>query len=168
MARLRYKAKFWAGSLGRHAAGRDWEDLLNEALTQLLSGQRAWNPEIGIVQVIDQAMRSIRWSWRAKGERSGVEAVVSVAPTDASEDEDQATVVRATDSPESLAADRELIDRIEELFADDEDAQTVLTGYQLGLSGPELREVSGLDRKEFEAARRRIRRGVLREGLKSA
>ena len=168
MAHLRYRAKFWAGSLGRHAAGRDWEDLLNEALTRLLSGQRSWNPEIGIVQVIDQAMRSIRSSWSEKGERSGVEALVSVAPTDAADDEGRVTVVPATESPESLAADRELIDQIQQLFADDEDAQTVLTGYDLGMKGPELLEVSGLSRKEFEAARRRIRRGIVREGLKNA
>ena len=167
LAKLRYRAKFWAGSLGRYAMGRDWEDLLNEALVQMLNGQRSWNPEVGIVRFIDQAMRSIRWSWLAKGERSGVTGVVRVASTDSAQDSDEVALPEASSSPEALAADREILDKIEALFAEDSDASNVLTGYALGMKGPELREQAGLSEKEFEAARRRIRRRLLKEGLTS-
>ena len=63
--RLEKFARFRIRGLGRASAGRDWRDLLGEALAATLDpNHRRWNKSVTFVQHLLGAMRSISTAWR--------------------------------------------------------------------------------------------------------
>jgi CheY-like chemotaxis protein len=69
LLRLQRFAKFRVRGLGRAASGRDWEDLLGEALYRTLMGAdgqngRNWNKKVTFVQHLAGAMSSIANVWK--------------------------------------------------------------------------------------------------------
>ena len=55
---------------GAPQTGEEPEDLLQEAITRTLSGERSWKKGISFVFHLDQAMRSICSSWRKSASRA--------------------------------------------------------------------------------------------------
>jgi DNA-directed RNA polymerase specialized sigma24 family protein len=64
----------------------------------------------------------------------------------------------------SLSAQQELR-AIERLFADDLVALRIIGGLGQGLSAEQIRGAMGISRTDYDSARRRMRRTLLREGL---
>jgi DNA-directed RNA polymerase specialized sigma24 family protein len=137
-----------------------WEDLLQEALTRVVSGSRRRPQGVPMVAFVAGILRSLRAEhWRRAGRgrddalRLDHEHDVSLALSD------------PTPGPErALSARQELI-AIRELFADDPTAAAIIEGLAEGLSAEEIRRTTGLSRTDYDSARRRIRRALLREGL---
>lgn len=63
--RLAAIAETWVRGVPR----RDASDLLNEALTRILSGDRPWPADLGLHPFLSQVMRSIASQWRREDMR---------------------------------------------------------------------------------------------------
>lgn len=72
----------------------------------------------------------------------------------------------APDPERSLLAQEEL-EAIGALFADDPVVTHIITGLGDGLSAEEIRVKYGLTNTEYDSARKRMRRAMLRDGIGS-
>ena len=130
-----------------------WEDLLQEALTRVLTGARRIPEGVAPVAFIAGIMRSLRsehWKRFSAGRRRNASALEA---RDA-----------APDPERSLIAAEEL-QAIERLFADDPVALAIIDALGEGLAAEQIRATLSLTKTEYDSARKRIRRSLLREGL---
>lgn len=141
-----------------------WEDLLQEALTRVLVGARRPPEGVTLVAFLAGIMRSLKSEhWRrARGRAAAPEALELDRPRDRS---------RAIELPDPspdperlLVAQQELI-AIEQRFSDDAIALNILAGLGEGLSAEEIRAAYRISKTDYDSARKRIRRRMLREGL---
>jgi hypothetical protein len=150
-------ARFRVGGLA------DWtgESLLSEALAKLLAGERVWRRGVSALQTLKNVLHSLASNDRKKQTGAPIDrfANVDVGVGDA-EDEDHVPGVVAIDdrSPERIVAGRSQLAAIENLVADDEDAQMVLMAWSEGIRGKAAAEDLGFDMKRYDAARKRLER----------
>lgn len=138
-----------------------WEDLLQEAITRALLGSRVQPDGVPVVGFLAGVMRSLRAEHWRRVQRSDSRPVVR------GEDEKSGELEPRDPRPgpeRALAAHQELA-VIERLFADDPVAQQIINGLAAGLSAQEIRDACGLSKTEYDSARKRMRRALLREGL---
>lgn len=159
MRRLEALARVRA--IGLHEV--DWRDLLYESVHRLYEGRRRWPRDVPLIAFLHQTMRSIaseHWKRRDEGK------VVSEADLLRNEGEERIGIVEAapdgTTSPERETAAAETLARIESLFADDPDAQTVISGMVSGKGPREIQEGADMDNKRYATTQRRIRRTLAR------
>jgi hypothetical protein len=115
-----------------------YEDLVQEALTRVLEGKRAWPRQLPIVVFLRGVMRSIASDW----------APESFDAVDADE----------IGCANHAAAARLDAQKMLALFDDDPVAQTIFVAMLEGAKGEELREISGLAAKDYESKRTKMRR----------
>ncbi|MGA2988477.1 MAG: hypothetical protein ABSG32_32315 [Terriglobia bacterium] len=160
--------------IGRAAAGRDHEDLLQDAVTSLINGPRHWYPEGGVsfAECLLGAVRSVSSAWAGHRKRNadspryaGLDSELSLKTDEgrlASPFERIASpvlnaeenAVRATE----IAEAQKLADAIFESFADDEPATYVLMGFEDGLTGPEIRAALNMSEPQYRTVTRKIQR----------
>jgi len=140
-----------------------WDDLLQEALTRVLTGARRIPEGIAPVAFIAGIMRSLRsehWKRFGAARRRRVSSGSHRSyPTPGLEGRDA-----APDPEHSLIAAEEL-QAIERLFADDPVALRIIDALGEGLAPEQIRATLSLTKTEYDSARKRIRRCLLREGL---
>jgi DNA-directed RNA polymerase specialized sigma24 family protein len=140
-----------------------WDDLLQEALTRVLTGARRIPEGIAPVAFIAGIMRSLRsehWKRFGAARRRRVSSGSHRSyPTPELEGRDA-----APDPERSLIAAEEL-QAIERLFADDPVALRIIDALGEGLAPEQIRATLSLTKTEYDSARKRIRRCLLREGL---
>ncbi|MEO8316050.1 MAG: sigma-70 family RNA polymerase sigma factor [Pseudomonadota bacterium] len=162
LLRLKTLARLYARGLPPDV---DWEDLLQEALTRVLTGSRVVAGEVPPVAFIAGVMRSLRSEHRRRFLRARRDAAAeqrgaSVAGRDVE--------VRDTSPlPERVLSARQELAQICNLFADDPVVLGILNGLAEGLEPEQIRERLGLTSTAYDTARRRMRRALLREGLAS-
>ena len=156
LLRLRALARLYVTGL---PADVTWSDLLHEAIARSLDGSRHWPPHVPLLAFLAGVMRSLRAAhWRrARRERD-------VLPLD------DATAARADDlspssNPERVYASLHALAAIDRLFAADTVALKIVAGLTDGLTADEIRRHYGLSEIEYDTARRRMRRTLLRHGL---
>jgi RNA polymerase sigma-70 factor (ECF subfamily) len=133
-----------------------WWDLLQEAFARVLNGTRHRPPGVPMDVFMTGVMRSIRSEyWRRK---SQLEAAMSRRVPEES---------YTAPDPERAVLAQEQLDEIGELFADDPVVTHILTGLGDGLSAEEIRAKYGLSNTEYDSARKRMRRALLRDGIRS-
>jgi RNA polymerase sigma-70 factor (ECF subfamily) len=140
-----------------------WEDLLQEAITRMLLGSRVQPTGVSVVGFLAGVMRSLKAEHWRRVQRG--EARVSART------EEGARQVEPRDprpDPERELAARQELAAIERLFAGDHEALQIIAGLAAGLSAQEIRAATGLSKTEYDSARRRMRRALLREGLTCA
>jgi len=142
-----------------------WDDLLQEAITRVLVGSRKVPEDVPMVAFIAGIMRSLRTEhWRRHARGFGHERVL----LDHTAGEPERDIVELRDpspTPErALAAEQELA-AIARLFADDPVALRILACLGEGMSAEQIRVVTGLSKTDYDSARKRMRRALLREGL---
>jgi DNA-directed RNA polymerase specialized sigma24 family protein len=131
-----------------------WSDLLQEAFTRILDGSRRRPKGIPMVSFVAGVMRSIRSDyWR----RTRRELDSAAALQEMRED--------APDPERSLAALQELT-AISDLFADDAQVQQIIAGAAEQRSAEEIRAAGRMSKVDYDSARKRMRRVLLREGLR--
>ena len=140
-----------------------WEDLLQEALTRVLTGARRIPKELAPVAFVAGVMRSLRsehWRRFSAARRRGD------PPSDyrAYRTREEALRDAAPDPERSLLAVEEL-KAIGRLFADDPVVLRIIDALGEGLSAEQIRAALSLTRTEYDSARKRMRRCLLREGL---
>jgi len=143
-----------------------WSDLLQEAIARVLDGSRRQPEGVPVIAFLAGVMRSIRAEhWRRARRESGklpemLAQLRGAAPLAGEPSDPTPTPERSILALQQLA----LIDR---LFADDLPAQQVIAGLADERSPEEICLLYGMSRTEYDSTRRRIRRVLLREGLRS-
>ena len=110
-----------------------------------------------IVPFLFGAMRSIANSVSKSAKRSPID---QYAELDETEEQDQDEGIEASQNitPEREAIARDMLQKVNNLFKDDPDAQLVLYAMADGVQGQELREVLGLTETQHNTIRRRMMR----------
>jgi RNA polymerase sigma-70 factor (ECF subfamily) len=161
LLRLKTIARVYARGLPSDVA---WDDLLQEALTRIISGARRQPEGVAMVPFVAGVMRSLRtehWRRVLKGS-PGQDAVRIDRMGDGSREVD---LRDPSPGPErSLSAQQE-IRVIECLFADDPVILKIIAGLGQGLSADQIRAALKISNSDYDSARKRMRRTLLREGL---
>jgi RNA polymerase sigma-70 factor (ECF subfamily) len=145
----------------------DWDDLLQEAMTRVIAGTRHPPPGVTTVAFLAGVMRSLRSEhWRRAGRASGL--APSLLIDHASDQSRDVELYDAASDPERALSARQELRLIERLFADDVIALDIIAGIGKGLSAEQIRAAAGLSKSDYDSARKRIRRTLLREGLTHA
>jgi len=141
-----------------------WTDLLQEAFARVLEGSRRRPEGLAMVPFLAGVMRSIKaeiWRRARREARQIPKLLVELQATTGAEP------LSELPNPEhSLIAAQELA-ALDRLFADDRHAQCILTGLAEGLSPEEICAANRLTKTDYDSTRKRIRRILLREGLRS-
>jgi RNA polymerase sigma-70 factor (ECF subfamily) len=146
-----------------------WEDLLQEAFARVLAGTRRRPEGLPVVVFLAGVMRSLRAEYlrhrQPGGERH--DSVGSEEPFDPSaEAVDRRMELRDTAADPALAVGAlQEIAAIERLFAGDAVALCIIEGLGQGLTAEQIRAGAGILPVDYDSARKRIRRVLLREGL---
>jgi RNA polymerase sigma-70 factor (ECF subfamily) len=160
LLRLKALARLRARSL----PGVEWADILNETIMRALSGTRRWPPGVPIISFLAWSMRSVCDEYWRKMRRER-RVIVSSEGTRASWPPDQADEAPDAD-PERTAAAVQMLAVLDALFAEDEIALKIIAGLEDGLSAAEIRLRDGLSETEYDSARKRMRRTLLRHNLR--
>jgi DNA-directed RNA polymerase specialized sigma24 family protein len=154
LLRLKAIARLRARSLPRDVG---WSDLLNEAVARALDGTRQCPPGIGIVAFLAGIMRSIASEhWRRLRREAGI---FELSGDDAEGEADPAP------DPERTLAALQALAILDQLFAGDLAASQILAGLAGGLPAREIREMYGLSETDYDSARKRMRRLLMKDGI---
>jgi RNA polymerase sigma-70 factor (ECF subfamily) len=141
-----------------------WDDLLQEAITRALTGVRRQPEGLTMVAFLAGVMRSLKsehWRRVTAGSHEG-----RALRIDRPSDESQEVELRdPAPSAERWLIARQALTAIERLFADDEVALSIIAGLGEGLSAEQIRFAARISKTDYESARKRMRRTLLREGL---
>jgi RNA polymerase sigma-70 factor (ECF subfamily) len=143
-----------------------WEDLLQETLTQGMVRARDRPEGMEMVTFLAGIMRDLKaehWVRALKGRRSNRELGIDTTSNDSGK---VALRKRALDSRGSPKARRALRE-IKTLFGGDGNNAVIVAAWLAGQSAEQICRASGLTDSEYDSARKRIRRILLREGLTS-
>ncbi len=151
LLRLKVLARLHARGLPPEIA---WTDLLQEAFARVLDGSRRQPAGLPSVPFLAGVMRSIKAEhWRrARREARELPKLLSDAPTP---------------NPESSLIALQELTAIDNLFADDPQARQVIAGLAEGRSPDEICRDNNLSKIDYDSTRKRIRRALLREGLRT-
>lgn len=153
-----------ANSLARMAAyglaEMDPDDLLQEALTDLMSLDRTWRRGVSPLVTLKVVMRSIASNARKKAANAPIDQYATVSTGEEDSPEGGPSPVHALDElrPADFADGREQLAWIERAVKGDSEVELVLMAWAMGYSGQEARSETGLDAKQFDAARQRLMR----------
>jgi RNA polymerase sigma-70 factor (ECF subfamily) len=157
LLRLKALARLRARALPQ---GTSWADLLHEALARALDGSRQWPFGVPLLVFLAGVMRSICDEiWRRHRRESGLITSANDAEGGC------ANIACPAPDPERVFAAAEAIGAIYRLFAGDETALRIISGLANGMCAEDIRATHGLSPMEYDSARRRIRRALLRVGL---
>ena len=135
-------------------------DLLHETLVDLLSGDRTWKRGVHLVVTLKVAMHSVASNAQKKVDKAPIDQFATVSTGEEDAPEGQRAPVTAVDplGPLDTLEGRQQLALIEQLVKGDAQAELVLTAWAMGYSGAEARLETGLDAKQFDAARQRLLR----------
>jgi DNA-directed RNA polymerase specialized sigma24 family protein len=137
----------------------DWRDLLHEAVQRSLDGARRWPLDVPFLVFLAQTIRSVASeAWRRR-------AIVRLVHSDGAAPDAAdvlATLPDETADPERQLVARDLVARLEQLFAEDEAALAVLAGLAEGLTPFEIQTRAHLGAIAYDSTRRRMRRLIAR------
>lgn len=144
---------------------REPEELLNEAIYRAIDGRRACPRRMKPLAFLFGVMRSIADEWVNDRQRSrgpsdatqwgspspvDIETLADCGPTPADN----------LEAAERRAAAAEVLAEVDKMFKDDEEAWFIIQADMEGEMGPnEVCETLGIDRKRYDTARKRMRRG---------
>ena len=142
-----------------------WSDLLQEAFARVLDGSRRLPEGVPMVAFLAGVMRSIKeqyWRQSRRGARQMPKLLAEIEIHGAREGE----LLDPAPSPERRAIARQEMERIEELFSDDLQARQIVAGLYEGLTPQEICAAHDLSKTDYDSTRRRIRRALVRAGLR--
>ena len=161
LLRLKSIARLYVRGLPPEIA---WDDLLQEALTRVISGSRRRPEGVTTVAFVAGILRSLRAEyWRRVTRESGGHGKLRI-----DHENDESFALDLPDpaaGPERALSARQELDAIKQLFAADLVALKIIDGLGEGLSADQIRRSTGLSKTDYDSARRRMRRILLREGL---
>lgn len=158
--RLEYRSNLLALGL----ASVSGSDLLQEALTKLMIGDRVFPKNVSPIKVIDNVMRSEASNWREREKDGPIDHYVDVTPLSQPGDEDDDEVLTVVPenpiTPERIVESWQLLEAINTAVAEDEEFQELIAVWTLGIKGKNAAEYLGWDMKRYEAASKRLKRRI--------
>jgi RNA polymerase sigma-70 factor (ECF subfamily) len=140
-----------------------WGDLLQEACARVLNGSRRQPEGVPVDVFMTGVMRSLRAEcWRRRRRNA---PHVEPAPGESEEDRAAEAPDPAPD-PERAVLAQKALHEVLNLFATDRMASQIIEGLADGLSAEDICNTYRLTRTEYDSARKRMRRVLLREGLR--
>jgi DNA-directed RNA polymerase specialized sigma24 family protein len=139
-----------------------WADLLQEAFARVLDGSRAIPAGVPAVAFLAGVMRSIKaeyWRRRATERQPGTPHDYQPAAPQMAEACDPRP------DPERWLTAAQQIEAIGRLFAQDTAALQIIAGLGDGHTPEEIRAMLGMTKTDYDSARRRMRRALIRAGL---
>jgi hypothetical protein len=152
------------------------DDILNEVMVRALAAAqggagRRWPLDVEFVAFLIMTMRSLADDSRHAFTQTRFESVDSVQLEGVAADDvyarhgmthpDAPTLASAAlDEHEREQRAVEELNRIDEYFKGDSEVAWIIEGRRDGLSANEIRNLSEMDEKQYEAARKRFRRGL--------
>lgn len=135
-------------------------DLLHETLIDLISGDRTWKRGVHPLVTLKVAMHSVASNAQKKVDNAPIDQFAMVSSGEEDAPEGQRAPVTAVDplGPLDALEGRQQLALIEQLVKGDAEAELVLTAWAMGYGGAEARLETGLDPKQFDAARQRLLR----------
>ncbi|MGA2450253.1 MAG: hypothetical protein ABTD50_16385 [Polyangiaceae bacterium] len=158
--RLQRAASFRARGLAALGLGISPADLLQDAISRTIAGDRKWKKGITFVKHLLGTMRSI--ANHAKDELKGGTVVPSTSD-DHTGGLDGVILRARTGHAELVVAADEQLASIMRRFGNDDEVGLVLEELATGMSGPEIQKDLGLTQTQYETIMTRLRRGVDRE-----
>jgi RNA polymerase sigma-70 factor (ECF subfamily) len=143
-----------------------WTDLLQEAFARMLDGSRQQPEGLPIVPFLAGVMRSIKAEYWRRARREARQLPKLIAELDIDDARGGEPRTPLPTPERSLIAQDELA-AIDRLFADDTQALQVIAGLAEGRSPEEICKEQQLSKTDYDSTRKRIRRVLLREGLRS-
>ena len=141
-----------------------WADLLQEAVARVLDGSRAIPPAVPAVAFLAGVMRSIKAEhWRRRRRATQQQPVLASAY--------QVVVPQSAEAcdpqpdPERWLIAAQQLEAIGTLFAQDAVALQIISGLGDGLTAEEIRQSLGMSKTDYDSARKRMRRALIRAGL---
>ncbi|QKL55195.1 hypothetical protein HI814_00060 [Ralstonia solanacearum] len=135
------------------------EDLLQEACTKLLSGERVWHRGYSAVPAIASVLDSMASNYRKREANGPIDTGTIVEAVDAMDETD--LLVRNVEpvdtiTPDAVASDAQQLTRLEALLVDDADAALVAYAWAEGRRGKDAAEALGMNENQYDAARKRL------------
>jgi RNA polymerase sigma-70 factor (ECF subfamily) len=161
LLRLKALARLWSRKL---PGGQDWADMLNEAIARALDGSRQWPPGVALVPFLAGIMRSICHDQMRRTQRERELLIGCDDPDDLG----TGAEAQPSSDPERIVGAAQALAQIDRLFAGDIAAQKIIAGLADGLAAHEIRARYGLSECEYDTARKRMRRTLLRAGLQES
>jgi len=161
LLRLKAIARLYARGL---PADVTWDDLLQEALTRFLVGSRQRPEGVSMVAFLAGVMRSLRADHCRRANREPRSEDRARIDYDSDEPATTALVDPAPGPDRALHAQQQLA-AVKQLFADDPVALKIIAGLGDGLTAEQIRSSVRLSKTDYDSARKRMRRTLLREGL---
>lgn len=159
LRRLDKYARWRIRGLGRASMGRTHEDLLQDAITATLGGNRHWSKSVDFVKHLREAMRSISTTWRKvfdPNEAHLASEVIEKTPEGRMKNPMDQVCSPVLNPEQTLAMKEKLLDVeekltwIEKLVADDPLASLIVEGLREGMTGPTIQDALGVSKTEYE------------------
>lgn len=153
---------------GRVLALKCWrqpEELLNEAVLRALDGRRHCKKAMGLMPFLFGVMKSVAHEWtkaRTRNRGNPDEARWGSPPEIEADSlaDDQPSALELLEAGEARVAASEVLKEVTSMFESDEKAWFVIEANMEGSMTPdEVCCTLGIDRREYDAVRKRIRRG---------
>jgi DNA-directed RNA polymerase specialized sigma24 family protein len=156
LVRLKALAQLWSRGL---PGGIGWTDVLHEAIVRILDGSRVWPPDVQILAFLSGVMRSICDDyWR----RVRHEQKLLVSRDDQNRCGPAADTIDEVANPERVAVAVAGLAEVFRLFAGDPVALQIIDGMSNGLTAKDICKAYGISALDYDTARRRMRRTLLR------
>ena len=154
LVRLKALARLWSRGL---PVGLGWADVLNEAIVRVLDGSRPWPAGVPLLAFLSGIMRSICDDHWRRLRREALTRPGDVA--------DLAATAEDTPGPERTLAAAQALGEIDRLFAGDLQVLKIIAGLSEGLTASEICRLYEMTERDYDTARKRMRRALVRHGL---
>jgi DNA-directed RNA polymerase specialized sigma24 family protein len=161
LLRLKSIARLYARGLPPDVS---WDDLLQEAITRVLTGKRVKPEDVSMVAFLGGIMRSLRSDHIRRAHRGMKRDDPLWLGSESDAPAEHEVLDPAADPERALIAADEL-EKIRLLFAEDSLALRIIEGLADGLSAEQIRARHRIARTDYDSARKRMRRCLIREGL---
>ena len=162
LLRLKAIARLHARGLPPHVS---WCDLLQEAFTRVLDGSRRQPADVPLVAFLAEVMRSIKeqhWRQCRRGARHLPKLLAELGAIAFQEGE----LADPAPSPERRVIAIEQMEAINGLFEQDPQARQVISALYEGWTPEETCATCTMSRTDYDTTRKRIRRALIRAGLR--
>jgi len=154
LVRLKALARLWSRGL---PVGLGWADVLNEAIVRVLDGSRPWPAGVPLLAFLSGIMRSICDDHWRRLRREALTRRGDVA--------DLAATAEDAPGPERTLAAAQALGEIDRLFAGDLQVLKIIAGLSEGLTASEICRLYEMTERDYDTARKRMRRALVRHGL---
>ncbi|NOS76717.1 MAG: hypothetical protein HOP35_02095 [Nitrospira sp.] len=167
-------ARFRIEGIEGAAEGYAAEDILSEAVTRTLEGDRKWNKTaVDIVGHLIGVMKSLSSHMAESVCNRNVSTYLESEVMQVTKEGDVVSPLEQHPSsrpgPDRILEAHQKVDYMKQAFKEDKEVSQVIEALQEGFNGPETQELLGISQTEYETRMRRMRRkkNILDEGRRA-